>query len=142
MPPRIPPVVAPTNLYEGIEGSLVRGCQRADTEKTEKKRLRESRASRDPLRDLIARLRSAGRACTLLGVGPVSETVSALGEWGLSGKTVVVTPGVPRQVDVTAPGAEGFLEEASSPLTVAWTVRGPEGLAFAQASHVVGHDPE
>ena len=28
-----------------------------------------------PVRDLVARLRSVGRACTLLGVGPVSETV-------------------------------------------------------------------
>ena len=28
-----------------------------------------------PLRDLVSRLKSAGRACTLLGVGPVSETV-------------------------------------------------------------------
>jgi hypothetical protein len=66
----------------------------------------------------------------------VSATVSALGGLGLSGETVVVAPGAPRQVDVTAAGAEGFLVEASSPLTVAWTIRGPGGLAFALASPV------
>lgn len=66
----------------------------------------------------------------------ISATVSALGAAGLAGETVVVAPGVPRQVDVTAPGARGFLVEASSPLTVAWTVRGPAGLAFALGSAV------
>ena len=50
---------------------------------------------------------------------------------------MVVPPGVPVQVDVTVVGAEGFLVEASSPLTVAWTARGPSGLAFAAASPVV-----
>jgi hypothetical protein len=66
----------------------------------------------------------------------ISATVSALGARGLSGETVVVVPGVPRQVDVAVAGARGFLVEASSPLTVAWTVRGPNGLAFAAASPV------
>lgn len=66
----------------------------------------------------------------------VSATVSPLGGGGLGGETVVVAPGVPRQVDVTVGGAEGFLVEASSPLTVAWSVRGPSGLAFALASPV------
>ena len=66
----------------------------------------------------------------------IAATVSALGGGGASGETVVVVPGVPRQVDVTVAGAEGFLVEASSPLTVAWSVRGPGGLAFALASPV------
>lgn len=73
----------------------------------------------------------------------VSATVSALGGGGgLSGETVVVAPGVPRQVDVTVRDAEGFLVEASSPLTVAWTVRGPDGLSFALASPVAEPDGE
>jgi hypothetical protein len=66
----------------------------------------------------------------------ISATVTALGARALSGETVVVAPGVPRQVDVAAVDARGFLVEASSPLTVAWTVRGPGGLAFALASPV------
>ncbi len=68
----------------------------------------------------------------------ISATVTALGARGLSGETVVVAPGVPRQVDVAEAGALGFLVEASSPLTVAWTVRGPGGMAFAMASPVAG----
>ncbi len=72
----------------------------------------------------------------------ISATVSALGGGGSSGETVVVAPGVPRQVDVTVRGAEGFLVEASSPLTVAWTVRGPGGLAFALASPVAEPEAE
>jgi len=68
----------------------------------------------------------------------ISATVTALGARGLSGETVVVVPGVPRQVDVAEAGALGFLVEASSPLTVAWTVRGPDGMAFAMASPVAG----
>jgi hypothetical protein len=39
-------------------------------------------------------------------------------------------------VDVIAAGAKGFLVEASSPLTVAWSLRGAGGLAFAAASPV------
>lgn len=66
----------------------------------------------------------------------VSATVTALGAVGSPGETVVVAPGVPRQVDVTAGGAEGYLVEASSPLTVAWSLRGTGGLAFALASPV------
>lgn len=66
----------------------------------------------------------------------ISATVTALGPRGSSGETVVVAPGVPRQVDVAVAGARGFLVEASSPLSVAWTVRGPSGLAFALASPV------
>lgn len=66
----------------------------------------------------------------------VSATVTALGAGGSAGETVVVAPGVPRQVDVTAGGAEGYLVEASSPLTVAWSLRGPGGLSFALASPV------
>ena len=49
---------------------------------------------------------------------------------------MVVPPGVPVQVDVTVVDAAGFLVEASSPLTVAWTARGPAGLAFSAASPV------
>jgi hypothetical protein len=60
----------------------------------------------------------------------------------LSGETVVVAPGVPRQVDVSALGADGFLVEASSPLTVAWSLRGPDGLAFALGSPVTGAEEE
>jgi len=70
----------------------------------------------------------------------ITATVSALTRAGTSGQTVVVPPGLPVQVDVTAPDASGFLVEASSPLTVAWTVRGPSGLAFASASPVFGED--
>lgn len=66
----------------------------------------------------------------------ISATVTALGAPGSAGETVVVPPGVPRQVDVTVGGAEGFLVEASSPLTVAWSLRGAGGLAFALASPV------
>ena len=70
----------------------------------------------------------------------ISATVSALTNFGTSGETVVVAPGVPRQVDVTVVDAEGFLVEASSPLTVAWTARGPTGLAFSAGSPVVVPD--
>jgi hypothetical protein len=66
----------------------------------------------------------------------ITATVSALSGAGTSGQTVVVPPGVPVQVDVTVMGAEGFLVEASSALTVAWTIRGPSGLAFAAGSPV------
>jgi hypothetical protein len=67
----------------------------------------------------------------------ITATVSAVSNGGSSGQTVVVPPGVPVQVDVTVMDAEGFLVEASSPLTVAWTVRGPAGLAFSAASPVI-----
>ncbi len=67
----------------------------------------------------------------------ITVTVTALSNAGTSGQTVVVPPGVPVQVDVTVMEAEGFLVEASSPLTVAWTARGASGLAFAAASPVV-----
>jgi hypothetical protein len=66
----------------------------------------------------------------------ISATVTVLGTGGTRGQTVVVPPGVPVQVDVTAVDAEGFLVEASSALTVAWTARGPSGLAFSAASPV------
>jgi hypothetical protein len=66
----------------------------------------------------------------------ISATVTPLGVAGSAGETVVVAPGVPRQVDVIAAGAKGFLVEASSPLTVAWSLRGAGGLAFAAASPV------
>jgi len=66
----------------------------------------------------------------------ITATVSALSTSGTSGQTVVVPPGVPVQVDVTVLDAQGFLVEASSPLTVAWTARGPAGLAFSAASPV------
>jgi hypothetical protein len=67
----------------------------------------------------------------------ITATVTALSNAGTSGQTVVVPTGVPEQVDVTAMESEGFLVEASSPLTVAWTARGASGLAFAAASPVV-----
>ncbi len=70
----------------------------------------------------------------------ITVTVSAVSNAGTSGQTVVVPPGVPVQVDVTVMDAEGFLVEASSPLTVAWTVRGPAGLAFAAGSPVIVGD--
>jgi len=66
----------------------------------------------------------------------ITATVSSLSSAGTSGQTVVVPPGVPVQVDVTVLGASGFLVEASSSLTVAWTTRGPSGLSFAAASPV------
>jgi hypothetical protein len=66
----------------------------------------------------------------------ISATVSALTPTGTVGETVVVPPGVPTQVDVVDLDAEGYLVEASAPVTVAWTVRGPTGLAFASASPV------
>jgi hypothetical protein len=67
----------------------------------------------------------------------ITATVSAVSNAGTLGQTVVVPPGVPVQVDVTVMDAEGFLVEASSPLTVAWTARGPAGLAFSAASPVI-----
>jgi len=66
----------------------------------------------------------------------ITATVSAVSSAGSAGQTVVVPPGIPVQVDVTVADAQGFLVEASSPLTVAWTARGPSGLAFAAASPV------
>jgi len=66
----------------------------------------------------------------------VSATVGVLGRDGSSGQTVVVPPGVPVQVDVTSADAAGILVEASGPVTVAWTIRGPSGLAFSAASPV------
>jgi hypothetical protein len=66
----------------------------------------------------------------------LSATVSALTATGSRGQTVVVPPGLPTQVDVTSVDALGFLVESSSPLSVAWTARGPDGLAFSSASPV------
>jgi len=67
----------------------------------------------------------------------ITATVSAVSNTGSAGQTVVVPPGVPVQVDVILVDAEGVLVEASSPLTVAWTSRGPSGLAFSAASPVL-----
>jgi len=66
----------------------------------------------------------------------ITATVSALTRRGTSGQTVVVPPGVPVQVDVTVMDAVGFLVEASSPLVVAWSARGPSGLALSAGSPV------
>ena len=66
----------------------------------------------------------------------VSVTVSALTNAGLVGEKVVVEPLRPYRVEVTDPNADGYLVEASSPFTVAWSVHSPGATGFAPGSPV------
>ncbi len=68
---------------------------------------------------------------------PVSATVGALTPEGLMGEMVVVPPGEPFEFPVVSDAASGLLVEAAAPVTAAWVVRGPTGLAMAAGSPVV-----
>ncbi len=67
---------------------------------------------------------------------PVSATVGALTPEGLMGEMVVVPPGQPFEYPVIGDTASGLLVEAAAPVTAAWMVRGPTGLAVAVGSAV------
>jgi hypothetical protein len=56
---------------------------------------------------------------------------------GLLGRKIVVDPGAVQQVAADEEDAVGYLVESSMPLTVAWSVEGPSGIAFSAASPVL-----
>jgi hypothetical protein len=67
---------------------------------------------------------------------PVSATVGALTPGGLVGEMVVVPPGRPFKVEVTVESSAGLWVVAGAPVTAAWSVIGPTGMAFAVGSPV------
>jgi hypothetical protein len=67
---------------------------------------------------------------------PVSATVGALTSDGLLGEMVVVPPGRPFRLEVTVEPSAGLWIEATAPVTAAWSVMGPTGVAFAAGSPV------
>jgi hypothetical protein len=67
---------------------------------------------------------------------PVAATVSILTGGEVIGERLVVDPGTLFRYDIDEEDAIGYLVQAAEPITVAWSVVGPSGAAFASASPV------
>jgi hypothetical protein len=67
---------------------------------------------------------------------PVAVTVSVLTGSSVIGERVVLDPGTLFGYEIEEEDAVGYLVQAAEPVTVAWSVVGPSGAAFAPASAV------
>jgi hypothetical protein len=64
----------------------------------------------------------------------VAVTVTALGDGPLVGERLVLDPGTVLGYTDDDRSTAGFLVDATEPISVAWSVTGPSGTAFASAS--------
>jgi hypothetical protein len=62
---------------------------------------------------------------------PVDVTVSILTGGGLVGETVSVEPGTVKEFGPVPEGGLGYLVDAPVPVTVAWSITSPTGVAYA-----------
>ena len=67
---------------------------------------------------------------------PVAVTVTALAAGPLVGERIVLDPGALLGYEADGPATGGYLVDAAEPISVAWSLTGASGAAFAAASPV------
>jgi hypothetical protein len=67
------------------------------------------------------------------GDEPATATVQPLSTTALAVDKIALPPGTIRQVIVEDPDSIGYLIDSLTPISIAWSVRSDEGIAFSSA---------